>query len=113
MTTTETAFLDAIAAVAVDGESYVTGDAADITSYLLGKMDALRQAKTGKATVQDFINDAENLATTGAALFGNAKVQALVDAIVKAGQDGEAGKVMALIPDGIAIYSDIKGLKTA
>jgi hypothetical protein len=107
------AFLDATLQTIAHAESYIPGEAGEVAAYITSKYGTLSAAQTTKATVQDFINDAEALATTGAAAFGSAQVQTLVDEVVKTAQDGENGKVGAVIGDLLAIYKDAKALKGA
>lgn len=106
-----TNFLDAIAGVIANSTSYIEGDAGEINEYLATKIAEKQAAITTKATVNDFVDSAENLLKAGADAFANEKVKALLYALAEITDDAQNARFFELFPDGIELMKAIKKLK--
>lgn len=108
LTEQEKDFAKALIKLTANGASYIPGEPKEITKFVIEELQKELEAQTGKATINDFIDSAEQVIITGGKAFGSEKAQSLCNNLAEAIDAGQDGRYFEVFTEGLQVIQDIK-----
>lgn len=108
LTAEHKAFGSALCDLAVKGASYIPGEPLEITEFIMAELAKKFAEQTGKATINDFIDSAEQVIITGGKAFGSEKAQSLCNNLAEAIDAGQDGRYFEVFTEGMQVIQDAK-----